>query len=112
MANQKHKQNTNKNHKRRNANPLRFNGFTLPLVQCRKLGLGKLFSIVVHSTSVRQLQLQYQKDMQITLKHVFFSCFHTYFETPREMIKNIQGRPQLRLQKSYQFQVQKNEPKN
>jgi len=29
----------------------------LPLVQSKKLGLGKLFSIVVRSTSVRQLQL-------------------------------------------------------
>ena len=28
-----------------------------PLVQSKKLGLGKFFSIVVHSTSVPQLQL-------------------------------------------------------
>jgi hypothetical protein len=36
---------------------LRFNGFMLPLVRSKKLGLGKLFSIVVRSTSVRRLQL-------------------------------------------------------
>ena len=28
-----------------------------PLVQSKKLGLGKLFSIVAHNTSIRQLQL-------------------------------------------------------
>jgi hypothetical protein len=34
-----------------------FTALRCPLVQSKKLGLGKLFSIVVRCTSVRQLQL-------------------------------------------------------
>jgi len=36
-----------------------FMALRCPLVQSKKIGLGKLFSIVVHSTSVPQLQLLY-----------------------------------------------------